>query len=269
MLTDVQIDHYRTFGFVLLRGHLDSETIAALSDEIDRAFRDAFGSYFEERPTEEGGITGHYLPVMSVERTPASVGLVERLVPVAEQLIGPLALPSPAEAVLFFEQAGLHTDSGFAVPGAKFAVYLEPLTAATGALRVLPGSHHQPYGELAQRHEWGYAPSNAEELCRAIESIPMVPLETEPADVIVFNEHLLHASIHGRERRQWNVTYYPAPATPEQTEAIRGILLDHVHEGYGSWGHYDPARYPFYDPAWLDPDKPFVARMRAIGALRR
>jgi hypothetical protein len=136
MFSDEHVEHYRSFGFVILRNQLDEATIDALSSEVDTSFRDAFGDRFDERP-DPGGITGHYLPVMSTTRTPVSLGLVERFHPLARRLLGREALPSPAQAILFFDQANWHDDTGLDVTAVKFACYLEPLTAATGALRVL------------------------------------------------------------------------------------------------------------------------------------
>jgi len=98
MLTDEHVEHHRTFGFVVLRRQLDEATVAALSDEVDRALRAAFGDRFDERP-DEGGISGHYLPVMSAARTPVSLRLVERFHGIARRLLGAEPLPAPAEAM--------------------------------------------------------------------------------------------------------------------------------------------------------------------------
>jgi hypothetical protein len=56
MLTDAQIDHFRTFGFLVLPGHLTGQETTALAAELDRAHRDAFGARYDERP-DHGGIT--------------------------------------------------------------------------------------------------------------------------------------------------------------------------------------------------------------------
>ena len=47
MLSDEQIDHYRTFGFLVPPGFLDERETAAIGVEMDRAHRDAFGARFE------------------------------------------------------------------------------------------------------------------------------------------------------------------------------------------------------------------------------
>jgi Phytanoyl-CoA dioxygenase (PhyH) len=246
MLTDEHVEHYRTFGFVILRRQLDEETIAALSAEIDHAFRDAFGDRFDERP-DAGGISGHYLPVMSTERTPVSLGLLECFDPIARRLLDGEALPAPAQAILFFDQAAWHEDTGFAVTAVKFACYLESLTAANGALRVLSGSYLDTYRDTAKRFDRRVMAQNRDELQVTVERVPAYVCETRPGDVIAFDLRLYHASIYGRDRRQWTVTYY----RDDGSDALKEALADEAAPGYGSWGDYDPERYPFYDPAWV------------------
>jgi hypothetical protein len=48
MLTDAQVDHFRTFGFLVLPGYLDERETAALADELDRSHRDAFGARYDD-----------------------------------------------------------------------------------------------------------------------------------------------------------------------------------------------------------------------------
>ena len=73
MTTAEQVEHFRSFGFVILRRQLDPATVGRLTAELEAAFRDALGARFDERPGR-GGIGGHYLPVMSSALTPVSLG---------------------------------------------------------------------------------------------------------------------------------------------------------------------------------------------------
>lgn len=228
MLTQKHIEHFRAFGFVVLRDHLDPATVAALSDEVDRVLRDAFGARFDERDETGGGITGHYLPVNG-PRAPVSRALVEddRLHGVAEQLLGAQALPWYPEAILFFGEAGLHSDVGTGVVGLKLACYLEPLTAENGALRLLPGSHHPDYGAAMRRFQRRNRAANQAELREQIETMPLFVAETRPGDVIAFYLHTYHASIYGTDRRQWQATYFKDPETPEERAAFdRTVAAD-------------------------------------------
>jgi hypothetical protein len=254
-----------------LRRQLDLELVERLSAEVDRAFRDAFGKRFDERP-DPGGISGHYLPVMSRALTPTSLELVEHLHPVARRLLGGEALPSPAEAILFFDQAAWHDDTGFDVAAVKFASYLEPLAARSGALRVLPGSHLEPLHSRALEFDRRVTTQRREEVAEAVGRLPGLVCDTEPGDVIAFDLRLLHASIHGRDRRQWTVSFYRDARSPEEAEAVAAALGDDVAADYGSWGEYDPRRYPFFDPEWLAESErswraPAIRRLRELGIL--
>jgi len=72
MLTTVQADHFRTFGFVVLRDFL-GDRADALRAEVDTAVRDAYAATYDERVID--GISGHFLPMAS-RLTPVSASLV-------------------------------------------------------------------------------------------------------------------------------------------------------------------------------------------------
>ena len=57
-------------------------------------------------------------------------------------MLGGPVIPHSPEGVLYFFEAGWHTDDGTGVRGVKFAAYSDELTAGNGALRLVPGSHH-------------------------------------------------------------------------------------------------------------------------------
>ena len=147
MLTDEQADHYQTFGFVVLPGWLDEPQAAELGQELDRALRDGYGAQFVDWQANHD-VFGRWLPMMSRQRTPISLGLVEdpRFLGAARQLLDGPVLPTFAEGYLLFGEAGFHSDCGTGSQGVKFVAYLEPLTAATGALQLLAGSHHPDFG---------------------------------------------------------------------------------------------------------------------------
>jgi hypothetical protein len=80
MLAEEQIEHFRTFGFLVLVGALDGVTLGGLIEEVDAAIAAA-----GPRDTETGGVTGHYIPAGDRQ---ASAELVQRFQPLAEQLLG-------------------------------------------------------------------------------------------------------------------------------------------------------------------------------------
>jgi Phytanoyl-CoA dioxygenase (PhyH) len=249
MVTDQQVDHYRTFGFVVLRGYLDQRETAALSKELDSALRDAFGAHFHQRP-RLGGIEGHYLPMMSRHRTPISLALVEdaRLLGAARQLFQAPVLPTYAQGILLFGEAGFHYDDGTGSQGVKFVAYLEPLTAQTGALRLMPGSHQPDFAASLRSWQRRNPALDAEGLRRQLGGIPCHVAETRPGDVIAFDWHTYHASIGGTDRRQWTISYAKDPRTTEETKRLQDFFRSTVPDGDEP---YDHAAYPCYDEHWL------------------
>lgn len=130
MLSNDQIQYFRTFGFVALRGLLHPERAWALRAEVDAAIRDAYAATYDERVVD--GVSGHYLPMAS-QLTPTSASLVGDdpvLIDAAERLLGGPVLPSIPEGVLYFGEAGWHNDDGIGVQGVKFATYFEALSAS-------------------------------------------------------------------------------------------------------------------------------------------
>src|SRR5207245_1860792 len=189
MLTTSHIDHFRTFGFVVLRGYLTDRT-AALRAEADAAIRDAYAASYDERVID--GISGHYLPMAS-RLTPVSASLAcddPRLIDAAEQLLGGPVIPECPKRVLYFAEAGWHTDDGIGVRGVKFAAYFDQLTAGNGAPRLVPGSHHpEQNARLAAYERRQPRVRTGAEAAAYQASIPGHVADTVPGDVIAFDLH--------------------------------------------------------------------------------
>jgi hypothetical protein len=218
VLTQEQIDHFRTFGFLVLPAALDGDALGGLIEEVDAAIAAA-----GRHDTEGGGITGHYVP--AGER-PASARLVRRFHPIAEQLLARDCFPAAAHEILFFAEKGWHVDLGPDVPALKVAVYLETLDARNGALRVLPATHQIPQAQLGTLHRMN--PHH----------VPCHVVESRPGDAIFFHMHLWHAALNGRDRRQWSVEYFAFP----EDDRERGELGRLAPE----WNE-EPAWGPLYD----------------------
>lgn len=254
--------HYRAFGFVVLRGALSPQEVDELTDEADRAIRHATGQRYLV-DDGQGGIAGHYIPATS-ERTPVSLALFQRFAPVVEDLVGAPLLPALAQHILYFDMASWHTDTGHAVPSANVVAYLEPLDEQSGALRVLPGSHRLDERVLrdvlhgpAFRDDAGYR--------EATRAVPSHVIRSRPGDVIVFDEHIWHASFGGKNRHQWSATYVLDPATPEEELAVRAYLASQFTPGMAL--DYDPTVYPYYgEPFRAVNPSGWTAKLDRLGA---
>ena len=262
MLTTDQVDHFRTFGFTVLRGYL-ADCVSSLRAEADAAIRDAYAASYDERVID--GISGHYLPMAS-RLTPVSTSLVcddPRLIGAAEQLLGGPVIPECPEGVLYFFEAGWHTDDGIGVRGVKFAAYFDELTAGTGALRLVPGSHHPEQNARLAAYSCRREPARGEAeaaACRV--SFPGFIADTSPGDGIAFDLHTWHASFGGRDRLAWTAVYQRCPQTgPERDRTLRsmGDSFEQAFRGF------DRDRYP----AWRDWLGDAAAHPRRAGVIER
>jgi hypothetical protein len=269
MLTTDQVDHFRTFGFAVLRGYL-ADRAAVLRAEADAAIRDAYAATYDERVID--GISGHYLP-MAGRLTPASASLVcddPRFTDAAGQLLGGPVIPECPEGVLYFAEAGWHADDGIGVRGVKFAAYFDELTADTGALRLVPGSHHPEQNARLAAYSKRRRPARDGAGFAAYQaSFPGFVAATSPGDVIAFDLHTWHASVGGRDRLAWNAVYLRCPETDDE----RDRTLRSAHDGFEqAYRGFDSGRYPVWRD-WLGgaaarPGRaPVIERMRRAGVL--
>ena len=251
MLTAQQLDHFATFGFVVLPGMLGSRRTAALRAEVDTAIRDAYAATYDERVID--GISGHYLPMAS-RLTPVSARLVcddPMLIDAAETLLGGPVLPSLPEGVLYFGEAPWHNDDGIGVAGVKFAVYFDHLNAANGALRFVPCSQHNQARTLA----CGYQRARYDDW-------PGVVAGSAPGDVIAFDLHTFHASFGGCDRLAWTIEYLAdSPGEAARARVLR-CLEDGLEQGFRG---FDRDRYP----AWRDWAAEAPAHRRRAASLER
>ena len=258
MLSNDQIQYFRTFGFVALRGLLGPERALALRAEVDAAIRDAYAATYDERVVD--GISGHYLPMAS-QLTPTSASHVcddPVLVDAAERLLGGPVLPSIPEGVLYFGEAGWHNDDGIGVRGVKFATYFEALSASNGALSFVPCSQHPD----AQSALCAYQRARREEY-------PGVAVETQPGDVVAFDLHSFHATFDGTDRLAWAIEYLAEPTSDEERAKTLRWLTDAFEQDYRG---FDRQRYPTWRDWVPNPEQhprraEVIERMRAAGVL--
>ena len=237
MFSHQEIAHFQAFGYVVLPGLLSDEETATLSAEVTSALGDAFGAIGRE-PGDRGGIPGDYL-ALSADRAPFSQALIAddvRLFQGSTALLGRPTVPTPPIATCFTgESTPWHIDQGPDIGGVKFLIHLEPRTAETGALRVLPGSHDPGFAARMESY-WSADPGNQG---FAPWPTPAVALPTQPGDVIAFDLHLRHSSVGGGRRLAWTIEYlaWPGLADPERMDVVRDLVEDTVDD-------VDPDRWP-------------------------
>ncbi len=179
----------------------------------------------------------------------------------AAELLGCPVVPSPGIATSFRGDSTWHTRQGPAVGGVTFWADLEPRTADTGALRLIPGSHLPDFErQLCQYRAAEPAISGFEHW-----EWPHVVIETGPGDVVAFHAHLMNRAAGGAPRHTWTIDYLPWPglANADQLALVRDLVIDDVafdHEGY------DKIRWPAWRD-WAAAAAPSQARAIAIERL--
>ena len=242
MLSHQQILHFRTFGYVALRGLLSQAEVAALRQEVTGALTDAFGKLGTE-PDDLGGISGDYLP-LAVDRAPFSLALIaddRRTFLSSAELLGSPTVPSVGIATCFTGDSSWHTRQGPAIGGVTFWVDLDARAAPTGALRFIPGSHLPDFErQLCTYRAAEPAASGFEQW-----DWPHVVVETEPGDVVAFHAHLMNRAQGGTPRLSWTIGYLPWPgiAQRDRMDLVRDLILDDVEFDHED---YDRERFPVW-----------------------
>ena len=209
MLNDQQLRFFHSFGYLLLEGQL-ADSIEAISAAFDQVMASP----------ESGGTTldyadGDRLMVPAIaEHHPALHALKSdpRITAIPDSLIGEHWEYAESSGDVMDCETTWHRDvyhSPLTQFHIKLLMYLDPLTADTGALRVLPGTHYYQDRYVKDVLSGQGFPDRMEEVFGvSAEQLPGVPIATQPGDVIVLNFRTVHASFCGKgTRRLLNMNY--------------------------------------------------------------
>jgi ectoine hydroxylase-related dioxygenase (phytanoyl-CoA dioxygenase family) len=252
MLTSEQKAHFNAFGFIAVRQLLSPDEVNVISREFDAAMlEDRGGKPFDGKERQE--FYNWYDGRPAVQYLPTD----ERVLGPIEQLLGPGYEPSKNnDGKLYIGDTGWHADTGWSpdipdgkndseriagrrarhhyIPSIKVAFYLDPVSGETGALRVIPGAHRNPYHDrlwslhnaiprvAASMEDTGPrllkmwerdtgSPEGGERLLSdpkvnhfGVEpsDVPSYPIESEPGDVVFFSHQMWHSSFGGKSGRR-------------------------------------------------------------------
>jgi len=236
---------YQTFGFLALRRLFSPDEVETINQELIRRL----DAVYHDRPFD--GAMRHGAAMMGPD-TPYFASLLEdqRFLGAARQLYGDDVIASGLSGNRYVGNSDWHPDVDATHPGGpKFAIYLEPVEADTGALRVIPGSHRSPFHDRL-REDLGM---HMEKAGFDIPELPAYVCESQPGDVVVFDLRLWHASWGGAsDRRMCTVEYLKHPRTPAEQQTIRDI-----------------ARNIMRDPDWQVYAQSSQARQASLDRLRK
>lgn len=255
MLTESQVAHFKTFGFLVLRQLFSPGELGIIRAEFDASFESAYA----HEPFD--GTRRYWVPMMG-PRTPFFARLLEdvRFCTVAEQLYGEDVIGAVVDANRYVGSTDWHPDTaGQEQYGVKFPFYLQPVGAESGALRVIPGSHLEPLHSSLREDLKG--------LGLDIRDVPAHVCMTEPGDVVAFDVRLWHASYGGSKDRHMGVlVYYNNPKTAEQERATRETGKGNAKVPVS----FNIPSERLYHPEWLaNPDRnpkrqQWIDRMREL-----
>lgn len=243
MLTKQQVNHFNTFGFLLVREAFLPDEMADITREAERllqAAKPGNPDYPDYKAVtqfmEEGRLLSH-LPED------------DRLYEAAGQLLGPGFVWGGSEGnqgrggnrVEHSWHCDRIGEIDLNYRRLKMMIYLQPTRRDTGALRVIPGSHHPEHHrqltallsndlEAAQNR---FGVPGAELPCQA--------LEVDPGDLVMFDHYLFHAVYGIGMGRQYLVAKY---AAEPQIEAHHEVLIEHgqdasrLHQSFRNSRHH-------------------------------
>jgi hypothetical protein len=209
MLTREQEAYFETFGFIVMRGCFSTDEMA----RIGRDFDDVLAQDRQGQPFDGGkrqAVLGF------IEKRPLLSALAEddRIYAPIEQLLGEGFVWIGSDGNLYVGDTGWHPDgSNLGYRRIKVAFYLDPVRAESGCLRVVPGSHREPlHGALAPLREQRQDPGPAGTAFGVAQrEIPCFPLESDPGDVVFFDQNTWHASFGGHSGRRMFTLNFGAP----------------------------------------------------------
>ena len=219
MLSTAQTAHFETFGFLVLKRLFTQDEVAIIKSEAEEIFDEARGG----KPY--AGVREHAMPFFERGAFMSTIADDDRIYDIGVSLMGPDFVLDGTEGNLMTGDSSWHcmVPAQNLLPSIKIAFYPDPLTRDTGCLRFIPGSHKagspDPYADFRNNDVYsGSRPFDMEPT-----DIPSYAIESQPGDVVVFTENVLHASFGGRNGRHQHVINFGAnPRTEEQVAYIRG-----------------------------------------------
>ncbi len=220
MLTEQQIYHFNTFGFLILRDIITEDEHKIISEEVEKGYAEKDKSEF---------IGGERLQLNwtnLVPLCPFLTSLLEnpRFYGITQQLLGEDAVGFDTTSnIMKGDRTIWHPDAPPNLQGLKFTFYLDPLDGESGAVRIIPGSHQPGFSEaIAEIKLKDNNPGPPEDPGLAINDVPCHICETGPRDAVIMNYLNWHASWRGSSsRRMVTLKYYKNPKSADETEALR------------------------------------------------
>ena len=270
-ITDEQKGFFDAFGFLVFRQLFSADEMATIDAEAQTEFDEIYSS------RREGGTNGRWVTLLGPS-TPFNAGLLdERFYPIATQLFDDSLIGVMVDMLEWYADTGWHRDLD--VPGntgLKLIYYMEPLTAETGSLRVVPASHIEPHEKQVPEVEQLRITAASGDYMPRVRALEMQPgevmlrsvaVESEPGDVIAFAMPLLHASFGGARGRRFGASIYWYPSATEEQKGARRQEAAVIRSNHARMFNY-PEDVPLCHPEWVAAASGNPVRERWVDCLR-
>ena len=253
-LDENQLRYFDAFGFIVLKGLLTPREVFELQSEWTTCVEES------ARLVPITDDTSRAVSAL-VPSAPFTTRLYEddRFAGLAEQLFGEVICANAIHHRYVGDSVWHYDAGGYEAYGLKFAIYLDPVRADSGALRIIPGSHLRTYhdkvtacdpiGPRFSRN--AVTPGDRQRALDELGSVPCVVCDSDPGDVVAFDLRTYHASKGGGVgRRMCSFTYYHYPREPAEIELIIHNARTHMAGLPQQWAA-DAERHP-RRAAWID-----------------
>lgn len=214
MLSDVEVSQFRAFGFIVLKGCLSAEEMRGLEEAYERVIPDApVYNYF-------GNNNSHVLnPFVQADDRFAALIEHPRIMEAMRDIYGTECLyTTGSDLWANRDDTPWHSDGrpGRRVVGVKTSIYLDEQDRDSGALNVIPGSHHPAFcAAIFQAYGYWATATSRPRLRLDPRAVPgAFAIPTRPGDVVLWDTRLWHSAFRrkdGRPRRAMFISYMPDP----------------------------------------------------------
>jgi len=197
MLSAEQVRFFDIFGFLKLPGLFASQ-VREVTEAFEKVWSTRGGGH-DGKP-HEGKARSCIVPFIDQSTVLSALLDHPGIHGAARSLLGDDFNYMGSDGNFYVGDTAWHPDGSHrAIRFLKMAIYLDPLTAANGCLRVIPGTHRldDTYGKEALA-----AAMNPGSVARHGSEIPAVALDSTPGDVLIFNHNTAHSAWNGGARRR-------------------------------------------------------------------
>ena len=232
-LSSQQLSFFNTFGYLLLPGLL-ADCVDRIIAEFEAVWAAHGGGHHGSKHNEQQ--RSCIVPFPDQSEYLSSLLDDPRIHDIAASILGDDFNYTSGDGNLYVGDTGWHSDGydGKRIPSIKIAFYLDPVTRDSGAVRIIPGSHHcgDAYSDRLEAEvrksgdNWGTAP----------DEVPAVVVESEPGDIVVFWHNTKHSAFGGSVRRRMYTMNFYEHVPDERLEEFQDALanegrfwIDRIH----------------------------------------